>query len=338
MVGGVDLGWVFTSAGESGIVPTFCTLLPATWKEESEGENSHQGGLQYGKKKKKKIQSGDSWLRRRALTFSPGNHRLFPETKSPIKRTKTNQCGEWKWIQTCIVSLLLEIRGPGRHTVTPAHSLSCCWLGAPPSSLSPSHTNTHTHTHTHTHTTHHVALTSQSVPLHCNLQPARRTYIHTRTRGHTHSSSPVPSRLSPPSSDSRLDSQWQVQLDLLLSITVDWLSAELRPATRSSTVLCQTACQYQTRQGKARLCGVKGMDGTARDTRRMTWHGAHKQVWSTAASHSAFLYTQCVYDVIYQRAGGVLFCLCPSAAAGTRSFCNVNLSWEVWWLSQAVSW
>lgn len=28
MVGGVDLGWVFTSAGESGIVPTFCTLLP----------------------------------------------------------------------------------------------------------------------------------------------------------------------------------------------------------------------------------------------------------------------------------------------------------------------
>lgn len=28
MVGGVDLGWVFTSAGESGIVPTVCTLLP----------------------------------------------------------------------------------------------------------------------------------------------------------------------------------------------------------------------------------------------------------------------------------------------------------------------
>lgn len=28
MAGGVDLGWVFTSAGESGIVPTVCTLLP----------------------------------------------------------------------------------------------------------------------------------------------------------------------------------------------------------------------------------------------------------------------------------------------------------------------
>lgn len=28
IVGGVDLGWVFTSAGESGIFPTFCTLLP----------------------------------------------------------------------------------------------------------------------------------------------------------------------------------------------------------------------------------------------------------------------------------------------------------------------
>lgn len=30
IVGGVD--WVFTSAGESGIVPTFCTLLPAMRK------------------------------------------------------------------------------------------------------------------------------------------------------------------------------------------------------------------------------------------------------------------------------------------------------------------
>lgn len=29
-MGGVD--WVFTSAGESGIVPTFCTLLPAMRK------------------------------------------------------------------------------------------------------------------------------------------------------------------------------------------------------------------------------------------------------------------------------------------------------------------
>lgn len=33
MVGGVDLGWVFTSAGESGIVPTFCTLLPGIEKK-----------------------------------------------------------------------------------------------------------------------------------------------------------------------------------------------------------------------------------------------------------------------------------------------------------------
>lgn len=28
IVGGVDLGWVFTSAGESGIVPTFVSALP----------------------------------------------------------------------------------------------------------------------------------------------------------------------------------------------------------------------------------------------------------------------------------------------------------------------
>lgn len=32
MAGGVDLGWVFTSAGESGIVPTVCTLLPVMWR------------------------------------------------------------------------------------------------------------------------------------------------------------------------------------------------------------------------------------------------------------------------------------------------------------------
>ncbi len=28
IVGGVDLGWVLTSAGESGIVPAFCPVLP----------------------------------------------------------------------------------------------------------------------------------------------------------------------------------------------------------------------------------------------------------------------------------------------------------------------
>ena len=334
MVGGVDLGWVFTSAGESGIVPTFCTLLPATWKEESEGENSHQGGLQYGKKKKKKKNSKWRQLVKEEstdiFTWEPS---IVSWNQKPHKK---NQNKSMRGVEMNPNLYCVSLVGDSWawETYSNTCSLAQLLLTWSPPLLSLSFT----HTHTHTHTTHHVALTSQSVPLHCNLQPARRTYIHTHTRGHTHSSSPVPSRLSPPSSDSRLDSQWQVQLDLLLSITVDWLSAELRPATRSSTVLCQTACQYQTRQGKARLCGVKGMDGTARDTRRMTWHGAHKQVWSTAASHSAFLYTQCVYDVIYQRAGGVLFCLCPSAAAGTRSFCNVNLSWEVWWLSQAVSW
>lgn len=36
MVGGVDLGWVLTSAGESGIVPTFCTLLPRIEKKREE--------------------------------------------------------------------------------------------------------------------------------------------------------------------------------------------------------------------------------------------------------------------------------------------------------------
>lgn len=29
IVGGVDLGWVLTSAGESGIVPAFFPVLPA---------------------------------------------------------------------------------------------------------------------------------------------------------------------------------------------------------------------------------------------------------------------------------------------------------------------
>lgn len=43
MVGGVDLGWVFTSAGESGIVPTFCTLLPEMMKGEKERGGHHDG-------------------------------------------------------------------------------------------------------------------------------------------------------------------------------------------------------------------------------------------------------------------------------------------------------
>lgn len=36
IVGGVDLGWVFTSAGESGIVPTFCTLLLGEGRGQTE--------------------------------------------------------------------------------------------------------------------------------------------------------------------------------------------------------------------------------------------------------------------------------------------------------------
>lgn len=31
IVGGVDLGWVLTSAGESGIVPAFCPVLPTNY-------------------------------------------------------------------------------------------------------------------------------------------------------------------------------------------------------------------------------------------------------------------------------------------------------------------
>lgn len=52
MVGGVDLGWVFTSAGESGIVPTFCTLLPVVRKEKKKKRNrqSHQDGVPAWKK------------------------------------------------------------------------------------------------------------------------------------------------------------------------------------------------------------------------------------------------------------------------------------------------
>lgn len=36
IVGGVDLGWVFTSAGESGIVPAFCTLLLGEGRGQAE--------------------------------------------------------------------------------------------------------------------------------------------------------------------------------------------------------------------------------------------------------------------------------------------------------------
>lgn len=70
MAGGVDLGWVFTSAGESGIVPTFCTLLPGDVEEER--ENSPQDGAPVWKTKEVIFKQ-----RRPAVKFSPGNHRLF---------------------------------------------------------------------------------------------------------------------------------------------------------------------------------------------------------------------------------------------------------------------
>lgn len=63
----------------------------------------------------------------------------------------------------------------------------------PPSPLSPLHPYTL-----------HVALTSQSVPLHCNLQPPD---THTHIFTCTHSSLFPACPLSSPSSDSRLDSQ-----------------------------------------------------------------------------------------------------------------------------------
>lgn len=53
MVGGVDLGWVFTSAGESGIVPTVCTLLPAN--DQRKTENVIKVELHPSIEKKKKI-------------------------------------------------------------------------------------------------------------------------------------------------------------------------------------------------------------------------------------------------------------------------------------------
>lgn len=63
MVGGVD--WVFTSAGESGIVPTFCTLLPAMRNERGmEGKEKKQNRWSLGcststltKKKKENLLS-----------------------------------------------------------------------------------------------------------------------------------------------------------------------------------------------------------------------------------------------------------------------------------------
>lgn len=144
--------------------------------------------------------------------------------------------------------------------------------------------------------------------------------------------------LSSPSSDSRLDSQWQVQLDLLLSITVDWLSAERRAATRSFTVLCQRPCQDQTRQGKA--LWHEGDGWYSKGHEKKTWHEVDVQLPQACVRTGVLRQSIHTMYIIIQWAESVdclsvPVCLSVCTAAGTRSYCHVNLSWEVWWLFAA---
>lgn len=100
--------------------------------------------------KRKNFQSGDSWFKKRALTFSPENHRLFPLNQKPHKsnQNKSMQGVEmnpnlycvspvgdsWAWetySNTCSLAQLLLTETPLLH-----HS------PIPPPSLSPSRTHT----------------------------------------------------------------------------------------------------------------------------------------------------------------------------------------------------
>lgn len=103
MVGGVD--WVFTSAGESGIVPTFCTLLPATRRKRRRGEKADghwDAAPEWGggrKETKTTFKAGDSCLKRGSadiFTWVPSIVSLNPTPRKKNKPKQTNQCGEWK--------------------------------------------------------------------------------------------------------------------------------------------------------------------------------------------------------------------------------------------------
>lgn len=137
-------------------------------------------------------------------------------------------------------------------------------------------------------------LTSQSVPLCSNLQPPDTlTFTHTltHTRMHTYSHAHTPPRLS-----------HLVPLAQTAGLTAtdkcSWICCcpSLQTGFQQGSVLLPGAPlssaghPARSKQGKAKLCGTKGMDGTARDTRRK-----HAVRW------------MCHW---FKKAWGLAFCIC----------------------------
>lgn len=94
MVGGVD--WVFTSAGESGIVPTLCTLLPATRRKRRRGEKADghwdaapewvvSGG---GGERKPTFKAGDSCLKKGSADIFTWVPSIVSLNQTPRKKIK----------------------------------------------------------------------------------------------------------------------------------------------------------------------------------------------------------------------------------------------------------
>lgn len=124
MVGGVDLGWVFTSAGESGIVPTFCTLLPEISKEEKKEKTETVIKMELQHKKKITLSKWRQLVKEEHTDIFTWEPSIVSLNQKPHKKNQN------KSMQRVEMNPNLYCVGDSwaweTHTVTPAHSLSCC--------------------------------------------------------------------------------------------------------------------------------------------------------------------------------------------------------------------
>lgn len=169
------------------------------------------------------------------------------------------------------------------------------------------------------------------------------THTHAHTRTHTHSHAHTAPRLS-----------HLVPLAQTAGLTAtdkcSWICCcpSLQTGFQRGSVLLPGAPLSSARhparskQGKARLCGTKGMDGTARDTRRkhavrwMCQCFKEAWVWFSVFVPSEALHLQRTSLLPRRTDVFQALCLSAQAATGTRGSCHVNLSWEVWWLLQSM--
>lgn len=150
--------------------------------------------------KKTYFQSGDSWLRRRALTFSPKQPSIASLDQRPHKKAQNKSMHR---VEMNPKLYRVSLGDPWAFE-TYSHTCSLVQLLLTEPSLPVSRPLCLSLSLLHADTLH-VALTSQSVALQYNLNPHTHTHTHifTCTQFSLHPACPF----SSPSSDSRLDSQ-----------------------------------------------------------------------------------------------------------------------------------